>query len=287
MAKGEARATKIEGARTAASLVAERSGALLAGLELARALDAEGVHRARVASRRLREALAAIAGRRSARAARRVRRITRALGPVRELDVARDLLAALAAKLDPADAGAVSAFTRRLAALRERRADRALRRLPGLPGLARRLGAVTSRLALLDARHEAAWAEQTSRRMRARAGQLEEAMAQVGDRFAPERLHRVRVAAKKLRYAVEVARGPRLPSLLLGLQRAQGILGDLHDLVVLRALVADALPETPRELRPGLRKLAALALRECHALHARYVTERARLATCCVVARGA
>ncbi len=274
------------GARTPAAIVAERSGTLLAALALAQTLDTEGVHRARVASRRLRAALAAVDGRRSARAARRVRRITRGLGPVRELDVARDLLAALAPALDAADAGAVAGLGKHLTALRERRAARALRALPGLARLASRLGAVTSRLALHDERDDAAWAEETSRRMRARADQFEEAMTRVGDRFAPGRLHRVRVAAKKLRYAVEVARGPRRSSLILGLRRAQEILGDLHDLVVLRALVAGALPETSRDLRPGLRRLSALARRECHTLHARYLAERTRLAHCCVVARG-
>lgn len=285
MAETEASAT---GARDAppASRVASRARELLAGLARARTLDAEGVHAARVASRRLREALAIVATRRSARAARRVRAITRGLGPVRELDVALDLVAALSPSLGPADAPAVAALTEHLAALRERRAARARRRLPGARGLARRLGALVSRLAAREGRRHGAWAARTARRVRGRAKRLETAIARTGDRFAPEPLHRVRVAAKKLRYALELAEGPRRSALVATLRRAQGELGDLHDLVVLRALVADALEGSAPAHRAGLRRLSSLALRECRALHARYLTRRPRLVQCCAEARG-
>ena len=60
------------------------------------------MHQARVASRRLREALPVLGGRADedalGRAEKRVRRITRALGPVRELDVTLLLLAELEGK---------------------------------------------------------------------------------------------------------------------------------------------------------------------------------------------
>src|SRR5262245_28849831 len=60
--------------------------------------DVDALHRSRVATRRLREALPLVKGRgRERRRLRRdLRRVTRALGPVRELDVALALAGALA-----------------------------------------------------------------------------------------------------------------------------------------------------------------------------------------------
>jgi CHAD domain-containing protein len=58
--------------------------------------EAEGVHKARVASRRVREALPVVLAQappgRSARLRRSFRRVTRALGPLREMDVTLHLL---------------------------------------------------------------------------------------------------------------------------------------------------------------------------------------------------
>ena len=75
-----------------AAALARQQDALARRWSAVRAGHAKGVHRARVASRRLREALAVIDAAepksRAARATRAVRRLTRALGPVREIDVA-------------------------------------------------------------------------------------------------------------------------------------------------------------------------------------------------------
>ncbi len=88
--------------------------------------DDEALHKVRVASRRIREALPILVSGGNGKikkARRQVRRITRALGPVRELDVA---LAALA-KLEqerPTLAGAIDQVRERIAADRaERRAQ--------------------------------------------------------------------------------------------------------------------------------------------------------------------
>src|SRR5947207_253069 len=85
-------------ARKSAPLVASRAALdkqlriLLRQLPRARRGGADDVHRARVATRRLREILPVAAhaadSRGCSRLARDVRRITRALGPVREIDVA-------------------------------------------------------------------------------------------------------------------------------------------------------------------------------------------------------
>ena len=62
--------------------------------------DDNGVHQARVTSRRLREAVPVLAtglkGSKAGKATRKIRRLTRALGTVRELDVTLTLLDELA-----------------------------------------------------------------------------------------------------------------------------------------------------------------------------------------------
>ncbi len=66
--------------------------------------DDTGVHQARVASRRLREAVPVLAtglkGSKSQKARRKIRRLTRALGLVRELDVTLKLIDELSASED-------------------------------------------------------------------------------------------------------------------------------------------------------------------------------------------
>ena len=70
-------------------LIRQRLAAVTRMLPGARDGDAESLHQARVATRRLREALPLVAqGSRGRKLEKSVRRLTRALGPVRELDVA-------------------------------------------------------------------------------------------------------------------------------------------------------------------------------------------------------
>src|SRR4051812_8443430 len=81
--------------RTAATehLIRQRIAALGRLLDGARAGDVSSLHHARVATRRLREALPLIAeGHKGEKLTRSLRRLTRSLGPVRELDVAMLIL---------------------------------------------------------------------------------------------------------------------------------------------------------------------------------------------------
>jgi len=103
--------------------------------------------------------------------------------------------------------------------------------------------------------------------------------------YQPDRLHDVRIAAKKLRYAVEVASdatGKRMAADLRLLRRVQETLGHLHDRHVL--------VERVRQVRAGLavpelavwRQLDVLVIgleNECRRLHARYMRDREALAT--------
>src|SRR4051812_1884820 len=69
-------------------LIRQRISALGRALPAAKAGDATSLHQARVATRRLRAALPIVgSGPKAEKIGRSVRRLTRALGPVRELDV--------------------------------------------------------------------------------------------------------------------------------------------------------------------------------------------------------
>ena len=90
-----------------------------------------------------------------------------------------------------------------------------------------------------------------------------------GQIYAPEALHQVRIAAKKLRYALEIAdESGAAPcgETLRTIKRVQDALGRLHDLQVLQHHVA-AVGAAPRPRRStpdaGLALLSRLIEDEC------------------------
>jgi CHAD domain-containing protein len=181
---------------------------LLHALPAAQAGDVTSVHQARVASRRLREALP-VAGPPQAdaawrRARRHARRITRALGPVRELDVALETLA----EFEQRGVAAPAALARVRAAIA---ADRQARRREMLDELSpmrlqklkRHLSGMAAARAPSDRDEALAGA---ARRVAVRAARLKDAIEHAGLVYLAERLHQVRIAAKKLRYAMELLR---------------------------------------------------------------------------------
>jgi CHAD domain-containing protein len=116
-----------------------------------------------------------------------------------------------------------------------------------------------------------------------RAARLQGAMTEAGAVYLPERLHAVRIALKKLRYAMELpsrTRGGSEPPALRTLKRVQRLLGRMHDLQVLIDRVRDVQASlTPPSLAVW-RELDELVLAlddMCRRLHARYVREREAL----------
>ena len=105
--------------------------------------------------------------------------------------------------------------------------------------------------------------------------------------YLAERLHIVRIAVKKLRYAVELAADAdhvKSSPDLKQLRRAQDILGRLHDLQVL----VDRAREVQASLaRPDLnarRELDVLVValeEDCRHLHGRYMQDRDALLDLC------
>jgi CHAD domain-containing protein len=257
--------------------------ALLAQWPLAMVDEVEGIHQARVASRRLRElvpAVARVADARDARTLRRgLREVTRLLGPSRELDVAIETLAAIEART-PDRSVAVAAV--RAHVVRKRAdAGRDLRdRLAGVnvadlaAGTLALAGRSESKAAIR------ACARRVAARLGRRAGELEHAVVAAGLMFAPGPLHGVRIALKKFRYALEVAERLgrfRLRGSLQQLKRLQNLLGELHDLQVLGALARDVAAQAPAARRGEIEALVSGIDDDIRALHSQFISDRDRV----------
>jgi len=265
-------------------LVTRRSDALVAALPAALDGEVASVHAARVASRRLREVLPVLRGHRDTGQLRWLRRhiraITRALGPVRELDVAVGLVDERAAA-QGASRLATAALREALVTERLRRREEMLRVLTR-----RHVGEVTRHLAALGSGgDETPGAEsalvRSRRRVEARAGRLQHAILEAGALYVPARLHEVRIAAKQLRYAAEVEHElrRRRPGVALArLKAVQEVLGDQHDLVIVLEH-ARAVPEASRSRRAAaaLEKFITALDLDARRCHAKYMAARDRL----------
>lgn len=201
--------------------------------------DPEPLHRMRVASRRLRAALRLLGDRCGAeeprQARRALRRITRRLGEARDLDVRIAFVEGFLASCGGRERGGAERLLLRL-----RQSRVALR-----PGVERLLDGI-ERLGLLDPLAESMRAAALRRRPEpdgliraASAPLLLGALAPLSS-WAPylerpervEEHHEMRIAAKKLRYALELFRGPFGGGLDPFLEAARGLqaaLGALHD----------------------------------------------------------
>jgi CHAD domain-containing protein len=257
--------------------------ALLAQWPLAMVDEVEGIHQARVASRRLRELVPAVARAADARDARALRRglrdVTRLLGRSRELDVALETLAAIEART-PDRAVAVAAV--RAHVVRER-ADAGREVRDHLAGVS--VGDLAAGTLALAGRSESqtairACARRVAARLGRRATELESAVVSAGLIFAPGPLHGVRIALKKFRYALEVAERLgrfRLRGSMQRLKRLQNLLGELHDLQVLGALARDVAAEAPASRRFEIESLISGIDDDIRALHSQFISDRERV----------
>jgi CHAD domain-containing protein len=118
-----------------------------------------------------------------------------------------------------------------------------------------------------------------------RAAALSSAMTDAGAFYQPDRLHEVRIAAKKLRYALEVSAdvaGVKSSPDLRLLRRTQDTLGRLHDLQMLVNRVRQLQASLTVPDVTAWRQLDTLVISledECRRLHGRYMKDREALAT--------
>ena len=258
-----------------AGTVGDLAGTLENRLDGSRRGDPVDVHRARVASRRLREALALVGGQAgpAARAARRrVRRVRRALGAVREIDVTLALFEE-EARRHTWPLAAAERVRGALMADRERRRRDMLRRLSReraveLIGDLHRLASTIP----VSKQEEAAV---LSARVLKRSREFAAAIRDVGPLYRPETLHRVRIAGKKLRYSLElVQRHGHQPVTrdLAALRRWQALLGRLNDLHGVQTHLARLAADSPSHaMRRSIEAMNRTIEVECRGIHAKFL----------------
>ena len=251
--------------------------------------DIRALHRARVASRRLRELLPLLQLDHvtANKLNRRLRRVTKRLGTVRELDVLLMLIDELhvSRRSRSAPIGRVGVAVSKA---RDDARKRLFHHLPigGLRRISRKLGKLVDELAEQEnakpqnAEVKSAWRWAIEARLAKRASRLRVALNDAGAVYLPDRLHDVRIALKKFRYAVELAADAmsvdRRAELRM-LTRGQEVLGRMHDLQVLIDRVRDVQASlTPpsvavwRELDTIIESLDE----DCRRLHGRYMRAR-------------
>lgn len=265
------------------SLITRRHEALRAQVVAAHGGKVDGVHQARVASRRLREVVPVLGNGLDAidvdKLGKGLRRLTRALGPVRELDVAAGMIEELT--LDHADVdrlraawlrqierdreGPVEDLDKALAPNRRDKLDRALQAF------------AAARASSADLQWRTALAD----RLTERALELRTRIARTGTLYRPEPLHDVRIATKKLRYVLEItaeAGLARLARPLRTLKSTQESLGRLHDLDVLFTLLHGVPGAGPGEpFQHAAAEVVGTLERQSRRLHARYLRARPAL----------
>ena len=204
-------------------------------------------HDARVATRRMRELLPFAAVYLTPAELdeldRMLRKVTARLGRVRDTDVTSALLQPLQG-LAPSAAGDVARLITELQTERERHLRRAVKSMERLDvegrlnGLRQALGEKAPRLMAVRRRFSAAspWEGLLDARIRERAGEVASAVGHAGGVMFTNRLHEARIAAKKLRYVMEIASQTGRADLdreLGALRKSQETLGTLHDYDVL------------------------------------------------------
>jgi CHAD domain-containing protein len=257
-----------------------------------------GLHKTRVASRRIREALPIVgadaAPARVKKLSKKMRALTRTLGPIRELEVELDLLDDKS-KTDGVPGRAIEMVRREVAsrrqALRDELADNApvgdlkklLKKLEKISGKREegrgKKGTPKGKGQRAEGKTEAQWRGVLATRLMRRAKTLAVALEEAGPVYAPERLHVVRISTKKLRYALEIARDAGVAAatpIVKILKRHQERLGKLHDLQMLLKHVRETDGVGSRV--NDLAVYADLLDRECRRLHADFVEHRAELA---------
>ena len=270
-------------------LIRQQLQTLTRALPAAQQGDPDLLHQARVATRRLRERLPLVLpGSPGRKLVRKVRRLSRALGPARELDVALQMLEELSGAGDVPPA-AVAKLRQLLGQERQRlyadmstEVDRV-----DVDKLRRRAVAAARKAhrgrASRDPKRLAAARERAARR----AQRLRAAIDNAAGLYLPDRLHEVRIAVKKLRYALELVRelsGSRAVARIATLKQAQDLLGRMHDLEVLigrvRAMQGSSSAANLR-LSAGLDRLVRRLETECRRLHGHYMVLRKKLMMVC------
>jgi CHAD domain-containing protein len=249
--------------------------------------DVEGIHDARLATRRLRAALPLLGSGRSTGSSNdpvsTVKALGRALGKARDQDEALRLVGDIEGR-SPSTAPAAAVLRARLLPEQLRQRRRLIKALEAtdVDGLEQLREAVRHEISRAR-RHRWGRHGSPSRLAAAIAGaaeNLEQRIDHASGVYFPNRAHKVRVAIKKLRYAVELLdenEQIRKPSIRV-LRRAQDALGQVHDREVLLQRLTSLAED---EDIPAARELARVLDAECRSIFESYRAMRPALLAVC------
>ncbi len=256
------------------------------------ARDAEALHQARVASRRLRELVPVLELQRDTarEVGKRLRRVTQRLGRLRELDVLLPIVDDFrktgrysGEALDNVAAAIADDTNQTRQWLRYKLPAQKRERLTHtLDAIARQIDQGKAARATRP-RDAQAWVWAVDARVVRRARRLGTTIAAAGALYDADRLHNVRIALKKLRYAAELsaeARGMDRTADIDTLKRAQDMLGKLHDYEIFSDRVQRVRDDSTRSTGVDVRAFDALAQAaelECRQLHAAFMRDRVEL----------
>jgi CHAD domain-containing protein len=272
-------------------LLRHRFAVLTRTLPSAQSGDVTAIHEARVATRRVRAALPLVTrGSKGRKLKKAVSRLTRALGSVRDLDVALLTLDELAS--DPTlQSEGIDLLVSVLTEERRHHYSAMVRELEGvdLERLQRKLMAAARKHVMREGQAEPdpKGLKAVAKRAVRRAEALHEAIENAGGIYLPDRLHQVRIAVKQLRYTLEITRElsrSRATARIRMLKSAQDLLGRMHDFDVLitriRALQGSDRAPTLK-VSAELDRLVRFLEMECRQLHVRYTEFKKKLLELC------
>lgn len=265
----------------------DHSNALSPLLDGVREGDGHAIHDARVATRRLREALPLVGSLSNAHTEelrRAFRKVGRALGRARDGDVALGLLGEMVRRRPDARSAAA---TMGQMLERERLADRRrLIKAMEATDFCRAVAEIEPWIAVKGWRpfrrrraFRKGWQALLQMRVSRRAARLRKRIDEAGGVYFPNRVHAVRIAAKKLRYALEIADAAgvwRCDGAMDVLKDTQDTLGHVHDCQLLAERLTERDPSGPAADETRHLLIEALEA-DVHEFHRRYLSQRERL----------
>jgi CHAD domain-containing protein len=249
----------------------------------------EAIHDARVATRRIREALvlsgANLDGEESSPVAGVVQRAAAALGKARDSDVILDLLNLLEERVSTAGP-LVAKLRRDLARARQKTRRRLIKEIETLD-----LAAIPQLVARSDGWSpfhlpfgQAGWRERLREHIAERAVDVRQSIEHASGVYFPNRSHAARLAMKKLRYALELAQETgawNVQRAIRRLRKAQDVLGKAHDREVLLGRLKPLAQEDAGADRGAAESLVVFLEADILALHRRYLGMRSEIAAIC------
>jgi CHAD domain-containing protein len=278
-------------AQPSETLLRQRLAVLTRTLPSAQSGDVKAIHEARVATRRVRATLPLVTrGSKGRKLKKAVSRLTRALGGVRDLDVALLTLDELSSDATLQSEG-IDLLASVLTEERRRHYAAMVRELEGvdLERLQRKVMAAARKHVMTEGQAESDpnGLKAVAKRAVRRAESLHEAIENAGGIYLPDRLHQVRIAVKKLRYTLEIARElrrSRATARVRTLKSAQDLLGRMHDFEVLITRIrtlqgSDRAPTL--KASADLDRLVRHLEMACRQLHVRYMEFKKKLLELC------